>query len=119
MPLNPIPTTYEGTAYQLPPRSQWQWSQLHQHCRGDGTTTKQIKEAPRGSFFITANTPMSRYCRRIAINLCRQDIRFFERSQILGLWFQGQNIPGIVVDHDVALSYEELVVLCSLRIRPI
>lgn len=118
-PKLPKPQMPDTKVYTLPPRSTWQWSQLHQIARGDGTTTKQIKDAPAHSYYICLNHPTILHSRRLASQLLRYDLKFVHRETILNRIFRPLLVPGIVVDHAVNLSYEELIELSLIRIQPV
>lgn len=109
----------QSTQYSLPPRNRWQWSQAHQTHRRDGTTTRQIREAPIGSIYIVSAFAEVSYVQLLAKYLERSDIRVYTHH-ILNRDFRGlNNISGITVDHYVRLTYEELVELCTICITPI
>lgn len=84
--------------------------------RGEGTTTKQMKEAPKGAFFvITGEHP--RYWMDLAKHLERTDLR------ITSVSFVENNSRGhrhlIVVDHAASLpkSVDAYVAEHNMRVK--
>ena len=82
--------------------------------RGDGTTTRQIIEAPENAIYIWVNADTS-YPKQIARRHGRLDLEF--RSPT---WLE-RNSAGIfadvVVDHAVRLSVEAIDKLDHIKIR--
>lgn len=68
--------------------------------RGDGTTTKQMQEAPRGAIFVWCNGHLS-YPRDLARHLGRDDIKIVSPDALDGYRLHGLRLP-IILDHAAA-----------------
>jgi hypothetical protein len=66
--------------------------------RGEGTTTKQIKNAPENAVFVWCNNHIE-YPKRLALDLGREDVRVVRKDWIL----RPNNYKGmrleVVFDH--------------------
>ena len=71
-------------------------------ARRTGTTTQQIKAAPKGAIFIWIN-PDIEYPRLLANKLGRHDLQFRPPSWLVRGW-QGIGLTGVVIDHAVRLT---------------
>lgn len=73
--------------------------------RGIGTTTNQIKSAPRGAVFIWPVANSIDYPQRIARELGRQDLIIksvgaFEDPH----WAYGREFPELILDHAISTA---------------
>lgn len=84
---------------------------MKQEYIGDGTTTKQLKEAKQNAYFICSSDACADYTKRLAINLNRPDINIVTPSWIIDRRFRGLEISDIILDHyyvPTRLAYEIL-----------
>lgn len=70
--------------------------------RGTGATTQQIRDCPTDTVYICVNSTHADYCRRIAEELGRRDIRFATPNSWLSL-VRGTR-RQVVVDHAAVVS---------------
>lgn len=71
--------------------------------RGTGRTTKQIKEAPQGAYFVWCNNVLW-YPRQLAAKLGREDLNVVGKSWIMGERYYGVDPERIVLDHYIVES---------------
>lgn len=76
--------------------------------RNDGTTSRQIKEAPQGALFVWCNHDFY-YPRQLAQALGRADLTICGPSVFdhMGERIRGRDYSDIVLDHAVSLRNEE------------
>lgn len=84
---------------------------MKQEYRGDGTTTKQLKEAKLNAYFICSSATFADYTKRLSISLNRLDINIVTPSWVIDRKFRGLEISDVILDHDyipTRLVYEIL-----------
>ena len=86
--------------------------------RGDGKTTKQMINAPKGSIFVWVNSDVS-YPIALAKNIGRSDLKIVRPSWISDGCWRGLELAGIVVDHAVKLDEKQVEELLYIRSRVI
>lgn len=75
--------------------------------RGTGLTTSQMKDAPQGAVYIWVNRDF-RYPMSLAKAIGRYDLKIESPSWISGQRWRGLQLSGLVVDHAVRLTDDEL-----------
>lgn len=71
--------------------------------RGEGTTTKQMLEAPQGAVFVWVNHHFD-HPKYLAKKHGREDLRIVSPSWFDDYRWAGLELTGIVVDHAAALT---------------
>lgn len=72
--------------------------------RQTGTTTKQIRLAPKGAIYVWPVSASLHYPRRIAESEGRQDIKFIPQSQFTLHEIRGRRVEAVVIDHAVVMN---------------
>lgn len=73
---------------------------MYQQYREDGTTTKQMREAPEGSLYIWCSNTLD-YPKTLAKNLGRSDLRIVGLGFLDDTRWAGREFAGVVLDHAV------------------
>jgi hypothetical protein len=84
--------------------------------RQTGQTSKQIQDAPVDSVFVWVINDV-RYPEQLARTLGRTDLKIVGRSWITSERWRGLRLSGVVVDHSIRPSIDELEALCAIRSR--
>lgn len=90
---------------------------MKQEYRGDGTTTKQLKEAKQNTYFICSSGVCAEYTKRLAVNLNRSDINIVTPSWIIDRRFRGLEISDIILDHSYVPTKLEYEILKEAQAR--
>lgn len=72
---------------------------MKQEYRGDGTTTKQLKEAAKNAVYIVPSYPAMQYTQELARKLMREDLKIVSYGWIEKRYWVGLELSGIVLDH--------------------
>ena len=70
----------------------------YQVSRGDGTTSRQLLEAPRGAIYICSDQRNAEYTRRLAHHLGRHDISC-KTPEFFRCGWQGNRGLKVIIDH--------------------
>ena len=70
--------------------------------RGDGTTTRQMEETPKGAVFVWCNGHTD-YPRFLARKIAREDLQIKAPTWLENQW-RGLELTGVVVDHAARLT---------------
>ena len=71
-------------------------------ARGEGTTTKQMQDAPNGAVFVWCNGHTD-YAINLARKIGRDDLRIESPTWLEERW-RGLELTGVVVDHSARLT---------------
>ena len=71
-------------------------------ARREGTTTRQMEEAPKGAVFVWCNGHTD-YPRLLARKIAREDLQIKAPIWLEDLW-RGLELTGVVVDHAARLT---------------
>lgn len=86
--------------------------------RRQGTTTRQMLDAPRGALFIWPVSTLS-YPKALACHLERQDLIIAGPSALFEggrRWFS-ERLPGVVVDHACQIDGRDMEALGNIEAR--
>lgn len=92
---------------------------MTQKYRGDGTTTRQMQEAPQGAVYIWCNGHLE-YPQDLARKLGRQDLVIVSPHWLTDHRWVGRTLTGIRLDHATSLEqrqWDELQIALT-RVRP-
>jgi hypothetical protein len=73
-------------------------SDMKQHHRRDGTTTRQILASPIGALFVSIHPA---FCKKLAESLGRNDLKFFRYEQFGISTYRGMSPERVIFDHYV------------------
>lgn len=74
--------------------------------RGEGTTTAQMTNSPKGAVFVWVNSHLD-YPRQLARKLKREDLKIVSPGWLDGMQWAGLELTGLVLDHACDLTSEQ------------
>lgn len=93
--------------------------QMDESQRGQGFTTLQMRRAPNGALYIWPASGSLHYARLLAKFLGRDDLEIVNTSILErdAERLRGRTLTGIVLDHAIEATGDELDLLRALRKR--
>lgn len=74
--------------------------------RGDGSTTRQMKDAPKGAHFVWVNSLID-YPKALAKKIGREDLVIVSPSFLSDNRWRGLRFSGLVIDHAAPLDHRQ------------
>lgn len=73
-------------------------SDIRQEFRGDGTTSKQMKEAPKNAVYVWLHHDLS-YPIMLSRKLEREDLKIVSHYWLSDHKYKGMDLTGVILDH--------------------
>ena len=87
---------------------------MEQQYRGDGTTTRQMKDAPIGALYVWCGGDLH-YPKKLAMEIGRNDLRIVAPSFLEHDQWRGLRMP-VVLDHAFVATREQFYAIKAMSI---